>query len=131
MSEIRNTNRNEVRNMLISIYVNIFDKPIGSDVLELWVNMLVTKQSSLYDFLVSIIAPGINSLNIVTVIRGLYLGVLKRLPTMNENSRLVSIFNDELREYGARERALKKMIQTFVKNLSVKRYCSRLKIDNI
>lgn len=121
----------EIRSMLISIYGNIFNKPIEQDILDKWVNMLSTKQSNLYDFLINIISPNISTLNIVTVIRGLYLGVLKRLPNMNENSKLVSIFNNDLREYGSRDRAFKKMLQEFVKNTSVKRYCSRLGINNI
>ena len=92
---------------------------------------MLAKQSTLYDFLVSVITPKINLLNTTTLAQSLYLSVLNRQATINEYSKLVSVFNEELRQYGSKERALKKMLTYFVKMSSVVSYCNKLGIKAI
>ena len=125
------SSRDEVKNVISRVYKNILKSSVNSSTLNLWTNKLLAKQSTLYDFLVSFITPKINLLNTTTLAQSLYLSVLNRQATINEYSKLVSVFNEELRQYGSKERALKKMLTYFVKMSSVVSYCNKLGIKAI
>ena len=123
--------RTEIKNIVTRIYKNILETNYSSSTLNSWINKLATKQTTLYNFLLSIISPKINSLNVTTLIKSLYLGVLDREPTINESSKLLTVFNDELRQYGSKDRALKKLLTYFVKTSSIVRYCNQLGVNSI
>lgn len=124
-------NNNQVKDMLSRIYKNVLKVKAGSNILTSWANKLLTKQSTLYNFLVSITLSKINNLNASSLVQSLYLGVLGRNANIDESSKLISVFNDELRKYGSRERALKRMLTYFVKVSSVVSYCNKLSIKGI
>lgn len=123
-------NREDVEKIVRYVYNNILKISIDVYTLNLWVNRLVTKQSTLNNFLVTVISPNINSLSTLTLVQNLYVGVLNRQPTISESSDLVSIYNKELRKYGSKERALSKMILAFVKSSSISKFCKSIGIDN-
>lgn len=124
-------NNSQVKDMISRIYKNVLNVKVGSNILTSWANKLLSKQSTLYNFLLAIIIPKINSLNVSSLVKSLYLGVVGRNSNIAESSKLISIFNDELRKYGSRERALKRMLTYFVKVNSVVNYCDKLSIKSI
>ena len=125
------SNRNAIKEIVSRVYKNILRVNVSSSTLNSWTNKLSSKQSTLYDFLTSVITPRINQLNTTSLARYLYQSILGRSATTTESSRLVSTFNDELRNYGSRERALRKMVTYFVKMSSVVSYCNKLGIKAI
>lgn len=125
------SSREEIKNIVSKVYKNILKTNASSSTLNSWTNKLSTKQSTLYDFLVSVITPKINLLNTTTLAQYLYLSVLDRQATISESSKLVSVFNEELRQYGSKERALKKLLTYFVKMSSIVSYCNKLGIKAI
>ncbi len=131
MSTERNSNREDIRHIVSSVYSNILNRSINSSSLDNWTNKLMSKQISLYDFLISVLIQDANSINIMNLIQSLYSIILKRKPNMIENSQLVSAFNTELRRYGSRERALRKMLTSFVKSSNISKYCTKIGIDNV
>lgn len=125
------SNRNGIKEIISRVYKNILKINVSSSTSNSWVNKLSSRQSTLYDFLTSVIAPKINQLNTTSLAQYLYPSILGRSATTTESSRLVSAFNDELRNYGSKERALKKMLTYFVKMSSVVSYCNKLGIKAI
>ncbi len=121
--------RNEIESIVMYVYVNILKSNISSDTLNSWVNRLTSKQVTLYDFLFTVISPNINSLSISTLIQNLYIGILGKDISMTKNSELVAVFNNELRKYGNKKRALQKVLLSFVGDASLKKYCKRLGIN--
>lgn len=121
--------RNEIESIVRYVYVNILKSNISSDTLNSWVNRLTSKQVTLYDFLFTVISPNINSLSISTLIQNLYIGILGKDISMTKNSELVAVFNNELRKYGNKKRALRKVLLSFVGDASLKKYCKRLGIN--
>ncbi|AID44487.1 Hypothetical protein SFBmNL_00579 [Candidatus Arthromitus sp. SFB-mouse-NL] len=121
--------RNEIESIVRYVYVNILKSNISSDTLNSWVNRLTSKQVTLYDFLFTVISPNINSLSISTLIQNLYIGILGKDISMTKNSELVAVFNNELRKYGNKKRALQKVLLSFVGDASLKKYCKRLGIN--
>lgn len=121
--------RNEIESIVRYVYVNILKSNISSDTLNSWVNRLTSKQVTLYDFLFTVISPNINSLSISTLIQNLYIGILGKNISMTKNSELVAVFNNELRKYGNKKRALRKVLLSFVGDASLKKYCKRLGIN--
>ena len=121
--------RNEIESIVRYVYVNILESNISSDTLNSWVNRLTSKQVTLYDFLFTVISPNINSLSISTLIQNLYIGILGKDISMTKNSELVAVFNNELRKYGNKKRALRKVLLSFVGDASLKKYCKRLGIN--
>ncbi len=124
-------NRTEIKDIIYKVYKNILNTNVSSSVSNSWANKLSTKQSTLYDFLVSVITPKINQLNTTSLVQYLYPSILGRSATTSESSKLVSTFNEELRKYGSKERALKKMITYFVKMSSIVSYCNKLDVKPI
>ena len=124
-------NRNEIKNMVTKIYKNIVETGYGSSTLNSWINKLASKQTTLYNFLLSVISPKINTLNVTNLVKSLYLGILDRNPTANESSKLITVFNDELRKYASKDRALRKMLTYFVKTSVITRYCNLLNMNSI
>lgn len=121
--------RNEIESIVRYVYVNILKSNISSDTLNSWVNRLTSKQVTLYDFLFTVISPNINSLSISTLIQNLYIGILGKDISITKNSELVAVFNNELRKYGNKKRALRKVLLSFVGDASLKKYCKRLGIN--
>lgn len=127
MSNVSNI-RSEIENIVRYVYVNILKLNINNDTLNLWVNRLTSKQVTLYDFLYTVISPSINSLSISSLIQNLYIGILGNHISTSKNSELVSIYNNELRRYGNKKRAFKKVLLSFINDDSLKKYCNRLGI---
>lgn len=126
-----NSLRGEIKSIVAAIYRNIIKVSVSSSTLNSWTNKLFTRQTTLYNFLVSVISPKINTINITNLSQMLYVSVLGREATISESSKLVSTFNEELRKYGSKERALKKLVTYFVKTSSIVRYCNKLGIRAI
>ncbi|BAK81008.1 hypothetical protein [Candidatus Arthromitus sp. SFB-rat-Yit] len=127
MSNVSNI-RSEIENIVRYVYVNILKLNINNDTLNLWVNRLTSKQVTLYDFLYTVISPSINSLSISTLIQNLYIGILGKYISTSKKSELVSIYNNELRIYGNKKRAFKKVLLNFINDDSLNKYCNRLGI---
>lgn len=126
ISNISDYANNDVKNFVARVYKNIFKRNIDNSTLVSWTNKLLTKQVTVYNFLISCTLSKINSVNISTLIQSLYLGIIGRAPSISESSKLVSVFNSELRKYGSKERALKGMLTYFVKMSSIVSYCNKL-----
>ncbi len=125
------SNRDEIKNLVYRVFKTVLGVNPSMNTINLWTNKLYTKQTTLYNFLVDILSPRINSFSVNTLVKNLYTGVLCKEVSANEISKLTAVFNDELRKYGSKERALKKMISYFVKMSSVVSYCNKLKINAI
>lgn len=130
-TEKSTSSRDEIKNLVYRVFKTVLGVNPNMNTINLWTNKLSTKQTTLYNFLVDIISSRINSFSINTLVRNLYTGVLGKEVSSNEISKLTIVFNDELRKYGSKERALKKMISYFVKMSSVVSYCNKLKISAI
>lgn len=120
--------RAEIKSMVSSVYKTVVKVSANSNLINSWTNRLYSKQTSLYGFLFSVISPKINLISISTLINLLFLSILGREATIIESSKLISVFNDELRKYGSKERALKKLLSYFVKISSIEKYCNKLNI---
>lgn len=120
--------RDEIKSMVSSVYKTVVKVSANSNLINSWTNRLYSKQTSLYGFLFSVISPKINLISISTLINLLFLSILGREATIIESSKLISVFNDELRKYGSKERALKKLLSYFVKISSIEKYCNKLNI---
>lgn len=125
-----NNTRALIGNIISNVYKNILRVNASSNTINSWINRLSIRNTTLYYFLVSVISPKISIINTSVLAHGLYLSVLGRNSTISESSKLISIFNEELRKYGSKERALKKMINYFVNLSSVKNYCDKLGINS-
>lgn len=126
VNSISGYGNNDVKNFVARVYKSIFKKNIDNSTLISWTNKLLTKQTTVYNFLISVTISKINSVNISTIVQSLYMGVLGRIPNISESSKLISVFNNELRKYGSKERALKGMLIYFVKMSSIVSYCNKL-----
>lgn len=131
LNTVSKYDNSQVKDMVSRVYKSVLKVKAGSNILTSWANKLLTKQSTLYNFLISIISSKINSLNVSSLVQSLYMGVLGRNANIGESSKLISVFNDELRKYGSKERALKRMLTYFVKVSSVVSYCNKLSIKAI
>ena len=123
-----NNTRLAIGNIIKGIYKNILKINVSSSTQNSWVNKLSVRNTTLYNFLITVIGPKISIINTSVLVQGLYLSVLGRNETISESSKLISIFNDELRKYGSKDRALRKMISYFVGLSSVRNYCRQLGI---
>lgn len=126
-----NNTRIAISNIISGVYKNILKINVSSMTQNSWINRLSIRNTTLYSFLVSVISPKINLINTSMLIQGLYLSVLGRNVTITESSKLISIFNEELRKYGSKERALRKMVSYFVSLSSVRNYCNQLGISAV
>ncbi len=128
---LSNSLRDEIKSVVLAVYKNIIKVSVNSSTLNSWTNKLFSRQTTLYSFLVSVISPKISSINITNLAQMLYVSILGREASISESSKLVSTFNEELRQYGSKERALKKLITYFVKTSSIVRCCNKLGIRAI
>lgn len=117
---------NSVKNFVSRVYKNVVKREMDNSTLISWTNKLLTKQITVYNFLVSISSSEINSVNISTLIQSIYMGMIGRMPNVSETSKLVSVFNSELRKYGSKERALRGMLTYLVKMSAIVSYCNKL-----
>lgn len=123
--------RNGVKDLVERAYREILQYTGNSKAVSTWTNRLTTKQISLYNFLLEVVRSRSYPLSTSVLAQALYVTVFGRRITMSESSKLVSIYNTELRKYGSRDRASNNMIAYFVKTSSVKTKCKQLNIISI